>query len=559
MPKIVTKLALAVLACGVLFAVPIRCQDGATKADSPATQQPTAIELSPQTAEALRTVAAQLDTKRQERDDARTDKDQAAITRLDADIQKLRWQFAELITQIDVKKLEAPGEQKLDLLADALEALRPVVDIVNSLTEGARRKLELDKAIKTVDAQLATSEDARDKIQATLFALQNLPTTDANTVAIRETNLELRQHWVPRIAKLHKQKVVLEERRTQLLAAQVNWVDSVADHGNAILHSTVSILLCAAVFLVAFFVFRRLSGLIAGKNKKKRFRNRLLEIILRIITLVIAVAATLLVPYARGDHLMLVIFVLIVVGIGWVIVKSAPQYAEQIRLLLNIGSVREGERILVDGLPYRVDRLRFYSKLSNPALTGGDLRVPIGQLIGERSRAPGPDEPWFPCQQGDVVAIEGDMVGRIQLQTPEVVVFVERHDAPRSYPTAAFLDLNPRNLSNGFEINVLFGIDYSHQKVAVDKAPALLQADLEAGLAEDKNSAAVNKVQVELAAAGASSLDLQVEIQLSGEAAIRYHNLQRLVNRLLVQSCTKHSLGIPFPQVQVHGVTPAKA
>jgi len=555
MPKIVTKLALAVLACGVLFAVPIRCQNGTPGAP----QQQQSGQLSEQGANALRTLAGQLNDKRKQRDAAIAQNDQVATARLDGEIQALHWQFAELMTQIDVKKLEAPGEQKLDLLADALEALRPVVDLLNELTEDARRELELKKAIEAGKRQLEIAEEGRNKVQATIFQLGQLPTSDANTIAIKEANLELREHWVPRIARLNNQLLVLEESKTQLLASKSGWFDAVKGNANAIWQSTVSIFLCAAVFLLVFFVLRLVSGLIVGKKKERKFQRRLAEILLRIITLVLAIAATMLVPYARGDHMMLVIFVLVVVGIGWVIIKSAPQYAEQIRLILNIGSVREGERIIIDGLPFRVDRLRFYSKLSNPALTGGALRVPIGQLIGERSRAPGPEEPWFPCQQGDVVAMEGDMVGRIQLQTPEVVVFVERHDAPRSYPTAAFLDLNPRNLSNGFEINILFGIDYSHQDIAVDKAPALMQADLEAGLAEDPDSAAIKNVRVELAAAGSSSLDLQVEIQLSGEAAIRYHNLQRLVNRLLVQSCTKHSLGIPFPQVQVHGVTPANA
>lgn len=557
MLKIVTRLALAALACGLLFATPSPCQtpaEGAANAQqpTPAPQQNTA--LSEQTANALRTLAAQLSDKRRQRNAARTANDQATVTRLDTEIQQLHWQFAELMTQIDVQKLEAPDSGKVDLLADALEALRPVVDLINDLTEDARRKLELDKAIEAASAQLATSEDARDKINATLFALRKLPTTPANTVAIEEADRELREHWLPRIAKFNNQLIVLREGQAQLLANQKGWADAVQDNASTILQSTVSVILCAAVFLLVFFLLRFVSGLIVGKRAGKKFQTRLTEIILRIVTLALAVAAMLIVPYARGDHLMLVILVLLVLGIGWVIVKSAPQYAEQIRLILNIGSVREGERIIVDDLPYRVDRLRFYSRLSNPALTGGVLRIPIGELIGMRSRAPGPDEPWFPCEQGDVVAIEGDMVGRIQLQTPEVVVFVERHDAPRSYPTASFLDLNPRNLSSGFEINILFGIDYRHQEIAADKAPALLKADLEAGLAEDPDSEAINTIRVELAAAGSSSLDLQVEVQLDGRAAIRYHGLRRLVNRLLVQSCTKHGLGIPFPQVQVHGV-----
>ena len=137
-----------------------------------------------------------------------------------------------------------------------------------------------------------------------------------------------------------------------------------------------------------------------------------------------------------------------------------------------------------------------------------------------------------------------------------MVVLVERQDAPRSYPTAAFLELNPRNLSQGFEVYVTFGIDYSHLKDAADEVPAKLQADLEEGLKQCADSEAVGKARVELASAGPSSLDLEVEVQFGGEAAVHYHKLERLVNRLLVQSCSEHGFGIPFPQLQVHGVNP---
>lgn len=559
MPKIVTQLALALLACGLLLGNPVHAQ-GPTPAEQKtdgqaATKQQTAT-LQESTADALRALAAQLKEKRAQRTAARTANDLASVTRLDQEIQKLRWHFAGLMTQLDVEKLEAPDDAKLDLLADALEALRPVVDMLNELTVDARRRLELNKAIEEVERQIEIAEDARDKIQNTLHELQQLPTTAATDIAIEQTNNELREQWIPRVAKLNTELLMLQENRAQLKASQKGWLDAMRENASKFLASGLSIVMCVAVFLLVFFVLRFASNLIIGKKRKGEFQNRLAMVVLRIITLVFAVGATLIVPYARDEHVMLVIGVLVVIAIGWVIVKSAPAYAEQIRLILNIGSVREGERILIDGLPFRVDALRFYSRLSNPALTGGELRVPIGQLIGQRSRAASVDEPWFPCKQGDVVAIGDDLVGRIRLQTPEVVVLVERHDAPRNYPTAAFLELNPRNLSQGFEINVTFGIDYSHLKEAADQVPARLQADLEEGLAQSANAEAVRKARVELASAGSSSLDFKVEVQFGGKAAIHYHTIERLVNRLLVQSCSKHGFGIPFPQLQVHGVGP---
>ena len=214
--------------------------------------------------------------------------------------------------------------------------------------------------------------------------------------------------------------------------------------------------------------------------------------------------------------------------------------------------MREGERLLVDGLPYRVDALRFYSRLVNPDLSGGLLRVPIKDLIGQRSRPLGHDEPWFPCQEGEVVALADGVIGQVQLQTPEVVVVAERHDAPRSYPTLAFLEQNPRNLSDGFEIVVSFGIDYQHQPDIATRVPAALRDAIATGLFDLIDEQELRDVRVELASAGDSSLNFAVLCELEGSAAIHYHELHRRVNILLVTACTQHDLGIPFPQLTLH-------
>ena len=293
--------------------------------------------------------------------------------------------------------------------------------------------------------------------------------------------------------------------------------------------------------------------MVLRRKRNRGFTARLAEVLLSILTLVAAIAATLIVMYVRKEMVMLTIGIIFVLGAGWLIAKSAPMFLEQIRLILNIGSVREGERLIIDGLPYRVEALRFYSKLKNPALTGGTLRVPIGMLIGQRSRLGGPEEPWFPCQQGDVVVIE-DLIGIVELQTPETVVFVNRKDAPRCIPTPAFLAMNPRNLSRGFLLTVTFGIDYSHQADVLERIPQLFEAAVRERLASDPDGDALVNLKIELSMEGASSLDLLVLANFTGKAAIRHNPLKRAINQALVAACSKHGFGIPFPQVQVHGV-----
>jgi hypothetical protein len=564
---IVIRLALALLPSGVLLATPADAQIPALGEQAPVMQAPSSksgqspgrapqdAELKESTANALRSLAAQLAEKRQERAEElakQLGKDDQRIAELDAEIQDLRWQFAGLMTQIDVQQFEAPETAQMDLLTELVEALRPVVGALKDVTDGARRKHELKRTIEEAEQRLETSIEARTKLDRTVTALRQLEASPATTIAIEQAIIERNKHWVPTIARLENQLLVANENLQQLQDSEGGWLTSLQEKGDDITKGALSIVISIVVFLLVLFGLRALFRLIRGKQRQQTFHGRLTDIVLGSMTLVAAVAATLVVPYSREDYVLLTLGIIIIVGTCWVLAKSAPGYVEQIRLFLNIGSVREGERILVDGLPYRVEALRFYSKLRNPELTGGTLRVPIGQLIGQRSRAAAHDEPWFPCKQGDIVSIEG-IVGRVALQTPEIVTFIERNDALRTYPTAAFLKLNPRNLSAGFEVGATFGIDYSHQADSVDKIPELLREAILSYYANDVDAAEVVRVHVELSEAAANSLDYRVQVEFTGKAAPRYETLNRMVSQALVTACTKHGLGIPFPQLQVHG------
>lgn len=568
------RLIAAVLTAGLLIAAGTPAQtptapgpEASSGSAQPAPQSPATKDAGPQdagpqdsaptikqsTADALRSLATQLTEKQAQRTEALGQNDQQRVQTLDGEIQELRWQFAGLMTQIDVQQFEAPESAQLDLLTELLEALRPIVGALKDVTDGVRKKHDLEQAISDGEERLAISRQALQRVDETLTALRELEASAATSAAIEQATIERSRHWVPRISRLEHQLLVARENLQQLKDAEGSWWSSLQDKRGAIGNGVLSILISLLVFVAVLFSLRALFGLLTGKRRKQTFRGRLTEIVVGAVTMTAAIAATLVVPYSREEYVLLTLGIVIVIGTCWVLAKSAPTYIEQIRLFLNIGSVREGERILVDGLPYRVESLRFYSKLRNPELTGGTLRIPIGQLIGERSRAAGSDEPWFPCKQGDIVAVDG-MIGRIALQTPEVVTFVERNDAPRSIPTAAFVALNPRNLSAGFEVGATFGIDYSHQADSVVAIPKIFRDEIFAYYEDDPDRKHLVEVRVEFASANSSSLDYRVQVEFRGEAAPRYDMLNRKVHQALVTACTKHGYGIPFPQLTVHGV-----
>jgi len=316
--------------------------------------------------------------------------------------------------------------------------------------------------------------------------------------------------------------------------------------------SGLSLLLAVAVFAglyvgLSYVLNRLLRGPLMGAG----FSLRLMAVALRILSLLIAIAGTLVVPYVRNDWLLLAICMVFLLGVGWVLVRMMPQFFEQIRLVLNVGGVREGERIVIDGVPFRVESLRFYSKLHNPDLEGGVLRMPIQDLIGKRSRRSGPDEPWFPCRKGDVVLLADGVTGPVITQTPDVVV-VEHMGSPRSYPVVSFLQQSPRNLSRGFVVSTTLGIDYAHQAEATSTIPARMQELVQQGLAAAVAAGELQEVRVDLLTAADSKLEYIALARFHGSAAMKYFELQRLLQRLLVTACTEHGWRIPYPQLTLH-------
>lgn len=509
----------------LLLAAPLHAQDPPPKVE-------------PQTAAALRTLALEIADQRRQI--------QAGSRQADESFEKLRWEFAELASHLDVEQFERPAAADLQLEQEVLELVAPLVDAVKAATAGPRELASLRKRAEALRDRQRIADAARRQTERTRDALP------ADSPERAEAARELDERWSPLLAELQRELLVVDANLRRREANQVPIWTRATDNAQRFLQSSgLNVLLCVVTFLLVFFGLRWLGDLALRRKRRRGFSLRLLEVLLQVLNLLLAVAATMSVLYARDDWLLLPIGIIFLVGAGWVVVKAAPIFFEQVRLILNVGPVREGERLIVDGLPYRVDALQFYSRLVNPDLEGGRLRVPVKDLVGLRSRPLGSGEPWFPCRAGDVVALDDGVIGLVTLQTPEVVVVAERQDAPRTYPTVAFLAQNPRNLSAGFEIYLTFRVDFRHLAEAADAVPSFLGDAVRRGLEGDPDGGALRDVRVEVEAAGESSIRYAVLVEFDGAAARRYHELHRAVNKLLLSACVEHDLVIPLPQLRI--------
>ncbi|MEY3895467.1 MAG: hypothetical protein RLZZ214_986, partial [Verrucomicrobiota bacterium] len=231
---------------------------------------------------------------------------------------------------------------------------------------------------------------------------------------------------------------------------------------------------------------------------------------------------------------------------------ALPPYIEQIRMILNLGSVREDERIIHLGLPWRVASIGFFTTVTNPSLQGGVLRIPIRDLMGMTSREPDPKEPWFPTEKDDWVVLADGTYGKTLTQTPEQVVVLKLGGSLKTYPTADFLELSPENLSHGFRVSCTFGIDYRHQDQATENIPAQLAQMLTSALVADFGREAVRSIKVEFSEAAASSLNYRILADFDGSLGSRYQALQRRIQQICLETCNTHGWVMPFTQITVH-------
>jgi hypothetical protein len=275
-------------------------------------------------------------------------------------------------------------------------------------------------------------------------------------------------------------------------------------------------------------------------------------VIYNVLTFVGATGALLLALYISGDWVLLGIALIFLFGIVWTAKQGLPLFWEQAKLLLNLSTVRENERVIYNGLPWKVASLNLYTKFHNPALKGGLLRLPLRELMGMQSRPFHKDEPWFPCQENDWVLLADGTFGQVAMQTPEIVQLILLGGSRKTYQTMEFLQQSPNNLSTNFRLNVTFGIDYQHQAISTQEIPDKLQKMLKEALIQKGYDDDLLNLKVEFNEAGASSLDLAILADFSGEVAKDHERLSRLLQRIAVDACNTYGWVIPFTQITLH-------
>jgi len=548
------------LACWMSCAGMVPAQDGTTPGE---TLNGVAVERNLKTLESLATSLAEAVSERDaliaEAELAETGEDRLFEIEIQLElmrerIRQLRRGFRDIIGGAESAEFEEREEVETSIQDQLSEVVKP---ILSALQEPTSRLREMEDMRDARDVWQQRRDDSA-RVLDRITALEAANLTGNNNESVATELASARRQWEARRSdasgKYEVLKLQIEERER---TTPTFWQALTTMIGDFIKNRGLNLLLAITAALLAFFLTRRIYAWfrhISPMHHKKggTLIGRASDLIAFSTAILVSITSVLVVFFARGDWLLLTVTAILLFGILWAGKTALPPYIEQIRMLLNLGAVREGERIIYRGLPWRVETLGFYTIFENPALHGGRMRVPLREVMGMISRKARADEPWFPCQQGDWVVLSDGTHGQVEYLTPEQVVLKQRGDSLKTYQADEFLELAPENLASGFRVRSVFGIDYAYQKISTTEVPEVFREAVHAALVGEFGGEAVRAVIVDFNAAGHSSLDYSIRADLTHSAAPRFRHIPRMMQGACVDACNQHGWVIPFKQIKIH-------
>ncbi len=478
---------------------------------------------------------------------------QEQLDKLDADLDSTTRSLNEIAAGADIGGLRAREEIKFNFQEELLSLLRPAMKEMKDMTSHVRLKSDLKDKIAYLRERLPVAELAVANITGLLNKNEDTSLEGylKGTLAEWHKQLTFMQSEL-QSAELRLKK--LEDSEATLVDASQSYLKSFFQKRG--LYLIQAMLVVFVILLLSRLSYKAMARLIPGYSKEYRsFRLRLLDLMHRLMTILLVIIGPMVVFYVMEDWVLFTLGILLLLGIGLTLRQALPRYWQQIELFLNVGSVREGERIFLDGLPWKVRRINVFSILENPVAEISQ-RVRIDDLVDLKSRPVHQGDPWFPCKRGDWVLLSDGMRGKVTGISQELVQLIERGGTHRTYQTADFLALSPRNLSTNFRIKETIGITYNLQQESVTTIPDILKAHIERRANDEGYAGQLINLQVEFERANTSSLDLVVIADFDGALADLYNRLRRRLQRWCVEACTEYHWEIPFTQLTLHQIEP---
>ena len=471
------------------------------------------------------------------------------INELSLNLKDIEESFAQLSTEVDSRIFQVEKKQDIDWHLELTELLGPAIKELKKMTSRPREIEKLRGKIELHKSQLPVIRKALSNLDALL--------SHATSPDLVERLNSIKKAWANRDHEISTQLNIAVQQLDQKLAQKKPLSQSFQEILQIFFKSRgrnliISFLAFVFVWLILHGLHKLIQRYSPFHKGDRSFYVRIFDMVFIFLTILVSLLALLAVLYFFGDWVLLPLAIIFILGIGWASKRAIPRFWSQAKLILNFGPVREGERVIYNGLPYEVSSINLFTELVNRDLKGGHIRLPLRDLLELRSRAVDEDEPWFPSRCGDWVLLNDNTHGKVMVQTPEIVELKLLGGASVTYRAVDYLSRSPVNLSSGFRLWITFGLDYAHQGIITREAPSILKKAIIDGLVEEGHGDIIDTIDVRFKESGPSSLDLEIIADLKGNAGAKYYLFERDIQRICVDACNRHQWVIPFQQVKVH-------
>jgi len=439
-------------------------------------------------------------------------------------------------TELDID--ETTAKKDFDWEQDLIEILQPFLRELHKLTENKRKYDDLHFKITFHQNQIKKINDA----------LKHISQIDKEDLQ-DETLLEferINQKWQTQLDESMHLFEVAKLQRDEMLQIKAEQQTSFFDYIQELSESRgITFLLALSafigVYLLMLFILKFFGWIANRKNEKRNYLQRVIAVLYNILIMILALTAFFYVLEVRDDPVMTGITIVLLISIIWVLKNSLPAYIEELQLLLNTGSAREGECIIYNGITMQIENLQYYTKLSNPLLADLKLRLTLSELTKYVSRPISKDEPWFPCKEGDYVMLYGDIFGKVKNITREsIVLSLPDGKMPITYTIEDFFIANPRNFSLGFIAQTVFGIDPRNFKISTTVIPQILTEEIQRKIQKEIFGNSLINLSVEFKNAVSSLLEYEIIATFEGNAADKFYFIVRALQRFAVEVCNEN-------------------
>lgn len=454
------------------------------------------------------------------------------------------------LTDIKMEEEVSLEPKKRDYIEEAQSLLGPAIDTIQRISARPRK-------IESIKNEINYHQEKLNIINQSLEYLDLLNTSDdfASLKKDFETSIEESKYQLNeaknstliKIEGLENKLNDLNKDKVSLMQASTGFIKSfLATKGKNILIS-----LSIFIFTIwTLFKFREKVIFKFLEKKPDQWYVKPVSAFYGFIAIITSLSLSMIALYLLGDWVLVTLTILILSAAIWTSKNYIPKYLTEFKLILNFGTIKEGELVIYAGLPWKVQSIGFVTIFENEYLDSKQIRIQISEITKMHSRKILNNEQWFPTKTFDWVLLSDGTFGQVLNQTLEQVAIQTNKTSIKYIPTLAYLALNPTNLSKSFTLTQDWSFDYKDQKFLLDQIVPELKIFLKNSFAQSEFKFA--EVDAGFSKATANSLDIVAWVDVPGSQADKYYAIKRHLNESLLKFNTNKNLNIPFPQMDVH-------